>query len=148
MLLVPILISLFSLMIAFAGFRVASLSLQTTRGLNRAKFLYDLHRDFFVQGTYKSTLDALDEPSGDPRIVGLVSAEDSDLLGLLNAFELVAYFEHTKQLKFEDTDALLDYYLRCIQRHTELRQYISNKNKSFEHLDALLARVSEKPHGA
>jgi hypothetical protein len=67
--------------------------------LNRARFLYDLHRDFFVANTYKAALEALDEPSGDPEIASLVKAEDPDLIGLLNAFELVAFFVKTGELK-------------------------------------------------
>ncbi len=114
-------------------------SLNTTRRLNRARFLYDLHKDFFVEETYKATLDILDEPAGDPKIIGLVETEDSRLIDLLNAFELVAYLVKAKQLKKRDADALLGYYLGCCGRHSMLRQYINNKSNSFENLEALLA---------
>jgi hypothetical protein len=138
-----IVVSVFSLFVAVASFGVAYFSLQTTRGLNRAKFLYDLHKDFFVEETYKATLDVIDEPSGDQRIVNLVKAEDSCLIELLNAFELVAYFEYTKQLTYEDADALLDYYLGCILRHAELRDYINDDSKSFGYLKKLLVKRSQ-----
>jgi hypothetical protein len=130
-------VSVFSLFIACSSIVIAVVSLKTTRGLNRSKFLYDLHRDFFVAETYKTTLDILDEPSGDKRIADLLKAEAPELLGLLNAFELVAYFVKTKQLKAPDADALLGYYFGCIPRHPELQRYI--KENSFQHLDALLA---------
>lgn len=122
------------------SFVIAVASLKTTRGLNRAKFLYDLHKDFFVAEIYKTTLDTLDEPSGDTRIVDLVKSEDPNLVGLLNAFELVAYFVETEQLKYEDADALLDYYLDCVTRHPELQKYINDKSKSFENLKLLLGK--------
>lgn len=132
------LIPIVSLFIALLSIGIAFISLTTTRGLNRSKFLYDLHRDFFVADTYKATLDILDEPSGDKRVAALLNDESPDLIGLLNAFELVAYFVKTKQLKALDADALLGYYLGCIPRHPELQQYI--KKNSFQHLDELLAK--------
>jgi hypothetical protein len=135
-------VSILSLLVALLSIVIAVVSLRMTRGLNRAKFLYDLHRDFFVAETYKNTLDILDEPSGDKRIAELLHVEAPELLGLLNAFELVAYFVKTKQLKAPDADALLGYYLGCIPRHPGLRRYI--KENSFQHLDALLAQYQEK----
>jgi hypothetical protein len=92
---------------------------------------------FFVAETYKGTLDILDEPSGDKRIATLLKDQAPELLGLLNAFELVAYFVKTNQLKAPDADALLGYYLGCIPRHPELQRYI--RDNSSQHLDALLA---------
>ena len=142
-------VSICSLIVAFASLGVAFFSLKTARGLNRAKFLYDLHKDFFVADTYKATLDALDEISGDKAVICLVETENSLLIDLLNAFELVAYFEHTGHLEDKDVDALLGYYLGCIRRHAELRQYIKDKRKSFEHLRALLDKLPrENPHAA
>jgi hypothetical protein len=136
-------VSTFSLVIASSSVVIAVLSLQTARGLNRAKFLYDLHQDFFVAETYKTALDILDEPSGDMRIADLLKTENPDLTTLLNAFELVAYFVKTKQLQYQDADALLGYYLDCFTRHTELRKYISDESKSFENLKLLLAEREE-----
>jgi hypothetical protein len=133
-------ISVSSLFIASLSIVIAVASLKTTRGLNRAKFLYDLHKDFFVAETYKITLDILDEPSGDTRIADLLKTEDPNLIGLLNAFELVAYFVETGQLKYEDADALLGYYLHCVTRHIELQKYINDKSKSFENLKLLLSK--------
>lgn len=145
--LIATLVSLCSLIVAFASLGVAYFSLRTTRGLNRAKFLYDLHKDFFVEDTYKATLEVLDEESGHQKIVSLVKDEEPKLVGLLNAFELVAYFVETEQLKYEDVYALLAYYLECIPRHPELQDYINDDKNSFEHLKVLLAK-REKPHGA
>ncbi|MDQ2835668.1 MAG: hypothetical protein M3Y50_18380 [Acidobacteriota bacterium] len=61
--------------------------------MNRSKFLYDLHKDFFTTSTCKKTLTALDEPSGNLAVFHLVKTGDPSLLDPLNAFELVAYFE-------------------------------------------------------
>jgi hypothetical protein len=119
---------------------IALWSLKTTRGLNRAKFLYDLHQDFFIKDTYKKSLLALDEDDGDPTIIAWVKNEEPELIRLLNAFELVAYFVKRGELKDKDADALLGYYLRLCVSHSVLRDYIKRKSRSFEHLDALLTK--------
>lgn len=118
-------------------------TLQKSRSLNRARFLYDLHRDFFVDDTYKSILGKIDGASA---IVGLVADEDSKLIELLNAFELVAYFVKIKELRQEDAEALLGYYLDCFQRHPKLMEYINLDDKSFEMLSGFFHK-RKRQHG-
>lgn len=131
-------IAISSFIVSLASIVIAIDSSLATRRLNRAKFLYDLHQDFFSADTYKFILDALDEPPDHDGIVSLVQKQDSRLVALLNAFELVAYFVKTGQLTNQDANALLDYYFDCILRHNLLTKYINDKSNSFEHLSALL----------
>ncbi|HEU5341731.1 hypothetical protein [Edaphobacter sp.] len=120
-------------------------NLKKARSLSRAKFLYDLHKDFFVDETYRSALNHLDD--SDNTIKGLVQKEDAKLLQLLNAFELVAYFVKTRELEEKDAEALLGYYLDCFQKHPSLSDYINDKSKSFETLRTFVSR-RKNPHGA
>jgi len=115
-------------------------ALRTTQRLNRAKFLYDLHQDFFVKPSYWVMRDALDGAADNPILTDAIDRESNELVQFLNFFELVAYFEVTGQLKPEDVDALLGYYLGCFRHHFALCTYINKDGNSFGNLNKLLHR--------
>ncbi len=129
----PLLISLFAGVISWRALR-------TTQRLNRAKFLYDLHQDFFVKPSYWAMRDALDAEADNAVLTEAIARESNELAQFLNFFELVAYFEVTGQLKPEDVDALLGYYLGCFRHHFALCAYIRKEGNSFGNLNKLLDR--------
>lgn len=129
----PLLISLFAGVVSWRALR-------TTQRLNRAKFLYDLHQDFFVKPSYWAMRDALDGADGNDVLLVAIAHESNELVQFLKFFELVAYFEVTGQLKPEDVDALLGYYLGCFRHHFALCAYITKEGNSFGNLKKLLDR--------
>jgi hypothetical protein len=106
--------------------------------VNRARFLYDLHRDFFVNDTYIKGKDLIDEPPDPDQLSQAVLDETKDLIGLLNFFELIAYYARSSVLTHGDVDALVGYYLDRLSHHAVVVNYITEERTSFEHLSWLL----------
>ena len=107
-----------------------------------AEFLSALHKDFFVEKTYKKTRDILDDESETAysKLEAFVRDEPAEFTDFLNFFELVAYMGKCGTLSDADVEALLGYYLQILTDKPELRRYIHNRKKGFEHLDELLTR--------
>jgi len=59
----------------------------------------------------------------------------------LNFFELVAYLENCGNISLEDVKALLGYYLKLFSKLPDIRAYIGDPEKGFEHLDRLLDKI-------
>ncbi len=115
-----------------------------------AEFLLKLHQSFFVDATYskmRQTLDVESTPASE-LISSLVRQEDVEFTDFLNFFELVAYMNQRGDLQVADVYALFGYYLRILTTNADLRGYIRDKSRSFEHLNALLDRFEASKNGA
>ncbi len=112
----------------------------------RAESLIALHKSFFVDGTYTVVRESLDDDSekGEAAREAMVAAPGPgpDLINFLNFFELVAYFETLGAYQQKDVEALLGYYLRLLKRSGSVYRYICDQQNDFEHLNALLAKLS------
>jgi hypothetical protein len=110
----------------------------------RAEFLVDLHKNFFIEDTYRPLRQVLDsdtEQAVQDR-ARLIRDEPENFIEFLNFFELVAYLCECRNLKFKDVEALLGYYLRLLAHHKNVREYIRDKTRNgFEHLDVLLDKI-------
>jgi hypothetical protein len=71
----------------------------------------------------------------------LVKEELSTFTDYLNFFELVAFLADTKQLGEKDVMSLFNYYLKCLKRHTAVRDYLSDSRNGFEHLTGFLDKT-------
>ncbi len=124
---------------AFVGLRTYVRNMRT----RRAEFLTSLHKNFFVDDTYKATRAILDDesPEGEASREKLVTGQDAAFTDFLNFFELTAYFAVLGAFKQEDVMALLGYYLRVLKRSGPVYRYICDRRNDFEHLQGLLAKL-------
>ena len=129
-----------SAIVAAVGVVFAARTFAFNGRVNRARFLYDLHRDFFVNETYSYAKKLIDEPSNLDKLRQAIADETDELIGFLNFFELVAYYSRRNVLRQEDVDALLGYYLDRLCRHAEVVKYVKSQQTSFEHLSWLLGK--------
>jgi hypothetical protein len=112
--------------------------------LERTRWASSLYEKFYENERYKKIRDALDVPADNDSVNALVIEEGSEFTDYLNFFELVAYLKKSKQLNDEDVEALFDYYLKCLNRHSRVRSYIDNPERGYENLSMLLKKGDEK----
>jgi len=130
--------------LAVVGAAVALWNVRITVRTKTAEFLLSLHKAFFTEKTYDDMRRFLDD-QGEIAVKELalkVHNEDDDFIRFLNFFELIAYMWACHTLQYEDVEALLGYYLRRLNHNEEVRKYISNPEKSFEHLNRLLKKIA------
>lgn len=114
--------------------------------VNRARFLLDLHRDFFVGSAYMEMRKCLDTPADSECVRKAVDDQEEEFTNFLNFFELVAYYQRHKLLTRRDVDALLGYYLDRLDRHLTVVKYVRDERTSFEHLAWLLEKRRAQSH--
>ena len=107
-----------------------------------AEFIYQLHRAFFVDGTYSEVREDIDDhaESATATVDRLVLTESGEFTDFLNFFELTAYFESCGTLSSEAVEAILGYYLNLFEGNPSLRDYVKNPDKGFEYLDRYLGK--------
>ena len=107
-----------------------------------AEFLLQLHQSFFLEKTYSSMRDSIDDASeaGREAIARIVEKESPEFTDFLNFFELVVYMHVRGTLSANDVEALLGYYLDAIAASPEVSTYVSNPKKGFEQLDGYLKK--------
>ncbi len=139
-----LLVQSLALAIAAISALVGTFTYRKNSRTKEAEFISQLHRDFFVEKTYKKIRDLLDsgEKSATLKIEELVAAESADFTDFLNFFELAAYFESCDTLSTEAVEATLGYYLNLFENSFQLRKYIKNPDKSFEYLYDYLSKRS------
>ena len=107
--------------------------------LERAKWLSSLYEKFYEKTDLKEIRKALDcEDAQSPDIAKLVQEESEEFTDYLNFFEFVAVLAKSEQLVKGGIEDLFGYYLDCLAKSPEVRAYIADKTKGYEHLDQLL----------
>lgn len=92
---------------------------------------------FYEKSDLKAVREILDcEGSDSPDISRLVSEEPPELTDYLNFFEFVAVLKKSHQLSANEIESLFGYYLDCLEKCGQVRNYIANKG--YEHLNNLL----------
>lgn len=125
---------------AFVAARVYRANLR----LERAKWVETLYSRFFEKDTLKEIRDALDCHAGSKQaeqVPALVEKEGPAWTDYLNFFEFVAYLQETGQIDRKDVNALFQYYLGCMRRHSDVMIYVANEAKGFKYLRKLLAEL-------
>ncbi len=111
--------------------------------LERAKWLASLYEKFYEKAHLKDIREKLDcDDEISLEITKLIREEPADFTDYLNFFEFVAFLEKSKQLKFEEIDHLFSYYLRCLYKRKDIRDYVEKKD--YEWLSRLLKIFAEK----
>ena len=105
--------------------------------LERARWLASLYEKFYEKDNLKKVREILDIRAPDSSEVdGLVREEPPDFTDYLNFFEFVAILGKSRQLKSGEIEDLFRYYLDCLEKNKQVRDYIAMKG--YEHLDKLL----------
>jgi hypothetical protein len=92
--------------------------------LERAKWALSLYEKFYEQDSLKRVRDILDNESGDSEVESLLLQCPSDFTDYLNFFEFVAFLEKKRHLKKEEVKALFDYYLKSLNKHSRVKNFI------------------------
>jgi len=109
----------------------------TNSRVRRAEWLASLYEKFYEKSDLKAVREILDCEGGDsPDISRLVSEEPPELTDYLNFFEFVAVLKKSHQLSANEIESLFGYYLDCLEKCCQVRNYIANKG--YEHLNNLL----------
>jgi hypothetical protein len=129
--------------VAAGGASIALLTYWKNTNTRRAEFLWNLHKSFFVDDTYKTVRRVFDDPSEEAatKRATFAKEEPEEFTDFLNFFELVAYLERRRNLSRRDIEALFDYYLTLLEKDQLIRNYIRNPKNGFEQLDGLLAKL-------
>jgi len=111
--------------------------------LERAKWLASLYEKFYEKDHLKAIRDKLDcDDDVSLEIPKLISEGSAKFSDYLNFFEFVAFLKNSKQLKYQEVEQLFGYYLSCLNRRQDVRQYVSEKG--YELLNELLKEFAEK----
>lgn len=127
-------------MIAAIGTMVAALTavfvyLRNSK-LERAKWALSLYEKFYERRELKKIRDILDNDTDHADVSSLVLKCSADFTDYLNFFEFVAFLEKERHLRRAEVKALFDYYLRCLNRHPRVINFI--RENGYEDLDRLL----------
>jgi len=127
-----------------AAFAIATY--QRNARTKEAEFISQLHRDFFVEETYKKVRETIDLAPGTALEVidQMVEAESAEFTDFLNFFELAAYFKSRGILSKEALEAILAYYLNLFEKNMKLRAYISSSANSYGYLNTYLTDRRKK----
>ena len=129
------------------GAAVALWQYRISTQLKKAEWIESLHTKFFESATYKRVRRILDYESS-PDFANLKSGlagEDEagahdelceSFVDYLNFFEFIASLGELGQLSNREISKLFDYYLRLLQRHGFIVQYI--RDNGFESLGKIL----------
>jgi hypothetical protein len=104
--------------------------------LERAKWALNLYEKFYERDSLKDIRDILDTEPGVPEVEALVLKCPPNFTDYLNFFEFVAFLEKNGHLRRNELRALFDYYLKCINRHSRVVNFV--RENGYEDLRALL----------
>lgn len=111
--------------------------------LERAKWQASLYEKFYEKDNLKEIREILDcDDEISLEITNLIREESPKFTDYLNFFEFVAFLKKSKQLKMDEVDYLFGYYLDCLSRREDVREYILKRG--YELLGQLLQEFSEK----
>ncbi|HKP70732.1 MAG TPA: hypothetical protein VJV05_15700 [Pyrinomonadaceae bacterium] len=105
--------------------------------LERAKWALALYEKFFEKKELKHIRDTLDDDADNGDVTNLVLRCPADFTDYLNFFEFVSFLETKGQLRRNEIKALFDYYLRCLNRHPRVTNFV--RENGYENLERLLA---------
>lgn len=111
--------------------------------LERARWAAELYRDFYQKAELKNVRDTLDCSTDSDEANQLVINEATEFTDYLNFFEYVVFLRNSKQLKNSEIEALFGYYLKCLQRHASVRNYIADPDSGFEGLAKLIGSKND-----
>jgi hypothetical protein len=129
--------------VAIASACAAVYTFRRNSALERTRWISSLYEKFYEGTALKRVREILDSSPSSDQIFALINRPGgSDFTDYLNFFEHIAYLQETKQVGKRDVEAIFDYYLRCLKRHPEVWEFITNPENGYEKLRALLENLS------
>lgn len=127
--------------LALAGAGWALYEYHVKLRLERAKWLASLYEKFYERENLKPIREILDcEDEISLEITRLIRDEPAEFTDYLNFFEFVAFLGKLRQLGIDEINDLFGYYLDCIGRRDDIKEYIGKRG--YELLVDLLAKRS------
>jgi hypothetical protein len=111
--------------------------------LERARWAAELYKEFYQKVELKSVRDKLDCSTDADEVNQLVISETTEFTDYLNFFEYVLFLMNSKQLKRSEIEILFGYYLKCLQRHASVRNYIADPRSGYEGLAKLIGSKND-----
>jgi len=113
--------------------------------VRHAEWLLSLYEKFY-ESELREIREILDCVNGDSdHVTEVVSGERRDFTDYLNFLEFVAVLQKSNQLIDGEVEDLFCYYLDCLQKCRDVRNYIADKTNGYEQLGRLLReRVSNQ----
>lgn len=109
--------------------------------LERAKWQAQLYEKFYEKPDLKPIRQVMDSDDKiSLEITRLIRDEPPEFTDYLNFFEFVAFLKKSKQLKMDEINDLFGYYLDCLHRRDDIREYV--EKRGYELLRGLLAERS------
>lgn len=114
----------------------------------RAKWLYSLYHDFYMEPYLKEVREEMDSEEGRNRIEKIIRKEEelsreeekflSNFTDYLNFFEFMLYLRKIGALKEDDVKAMFEYYLELFYKSKPIIEYLSKMG--FENLTEYLEK--------
>jgi len=118
---------------ALLGAFVALVTYQRAQRARRVEWLWRLHQSFFVSTTHRRIRHVLDvaTPARVEQLQRSVEGRGDDELAeafvdFLNYFEFIGSLKHLGELREEEVDLLVGYYVSVLDKHDFVRSYISS----------------------
>jgi hypothetical protein len=135
-----VLANIFAAVVGGIAACIAALTYCRNSKLEKAKWLATLYEKFYESSQLKSIRDILDSREDvSLEIANLVREESSEFTDYLNFFEFVLYLKEARQLTDEEIQQMFKYYLDCLRRRPNIRDYI--KANGYELLDTYLDKM-------
>lgn len=113
--------------------------------VRHAEWLLSLYEKFYEKSELRKIREILDCANGDShQVAELVRSGRRDYTDYLNFFEFVAVLHKSNQLTGEEIEDLFCYYLNCLEKWRDVRDYIADKTNGYEQLDRLLRERAGK----
>jgi hypothetical protein len=112
---------------------------QKNSKFERARWASQLYESFYQKDNLKGIRDKLDCPTDSDEVKQLVAREDSQFTDYLNFFEFIAFL-NKKQLGDSEVEDLFGYYLNCLSRHADVREYVVNLQNGYEGIAKLIEK--------
>jgi hypothetical protein len=136
------------LLVSVAGGIIAVITYRRDSNRRRAEWLMSFYEKFYEEPQYKRIRYILDyQPHEYEELKRAVESGQADerveqMVDYLNFFEFVGSLLRLGQISLRDVRMLFEYYLRNIQSHGWLRQFV--KDQGFESLDLLLKEINRE----
>ena len=122
----------------------AALTYSWNAQFQRAKWLAELHQKFFDNQTYREVRNVLDREAGSTAVDNLLKENEPALSEYLNFFHFVALIRNRGQIASKDVENLFSYYLECLKRHAQVKNYIENRQNKFVALRKMLKELKNQ----
>ncbi|HKE01814.1 MAG TPA: hypothetical protein VKE69_12435 [Planctomycetota bacterium] len=120
--------------VAIGGILAAVLVYRRNSEHARSRWISTIYERFYEIGERRRIREILDTAADSEDVRALVETEEADFTDYLAFLEHVCYLLDAHQVEGDDVEALFEYYLSCLRRHSVVRAYVRNPELGYERL--------------